>query len=465
MEDDSTGGFPKDEDVKIKQCPSSAGDTQPQDAQKDTTSSAVSSPHIHSAELATSGIINGVVTESSNTLTDRKTVSSSLDEVVNPVSSASRKTAGPEHSGDLEYDDEDDDDNGDDEWVSEEGDESDIEDNVELAFPLRRRESNPILPGTVTVLETPQGCKVYVVGTAHFSMESQEDVARVVQAVQPDVVMLELCKSRINILELDEEMLLEEAKNINLEKFRLAIKQSGVVQGIMHLLLLSMSAHLTKQLGMAPGGEFRRAFHEARLVPGCRLQLGDRPIQITLKRALGTLTIWQKLKLAWYLITTKDPISKALPSNVHVRRFHAAVLGQLKLKRSRKEDVEKCKQRDLLEQLLKEMTGEFPALSKVFVEERDIYLTHSLKLAARSREHPSTPEVTTPTVVVGVVGIGHVPGIIANWSKEQDIKDIITVPPGSMLGKIVKWSIRASLLCALSYGCYRLYRWTSHALL
>ncbi len=30
----------------------------------------------------------------------------------------------------------------------------------------------------------------------------------------------------------------------------------------MHLLLLSMSAHLTQQLGMAPGGEFRRAFRE-----------------------------------------------------------------------------------------------------------------------------------------------------------------------------------------------------------
>jgi hypothetical protein len=26
----------------------------------------------------------------------------------------------------------------------------------------------------------------------------------------------------------------------------------------MYLLLLSMSAHLTKELGMAPGGEFRR---------------------------------------------------------------------------------------------------------------------------------------------------------------------------------------------------------------
>lgn len=30
----------------------------------------------------------------------------------------------------------------------------------------------------------------------------------------------------------------------------------------MQLLLLSMSAHLTKELGMAPGGEFRRAFKE-----------------------------------------------------------------------------------------------------------------------------------------------------------------------------------------------------------
>ena len=42
---------------------------------------------------------------------------------------------------------------------------------------------------------------------------------------QPDVVMVELCSSRINILQLDEETLLEEAKNINMEKIRLSIKQ------------------------------------------------------------------------------------------------------------------------------------------------------------------------------------------------------------------------------------------------
>ena len=42
----------------------------------------------------------------------------------------------------------------------------------------------------------------------------------------------------------------------------LIMSQAGVVQGIVHILLLNMSAHLTEQLGMAPGGEFRRAFLE-----------------------------------------------------------------------------------------------------------------------------------------------------------------------------------------------------------
>jgi len=48
-----------------------------------------------------------------------------------------------------------------------------------------------------------------------------------------------------------------------------------------------------------------------------------------------------------------------------------------------KEEVERCKQKDLLEEMLHEMTGEFPALSQVFVAERDIFLANSLRLAAQ----------------------------------------------------------------------------------
>lgn len=53
-----------------------------------------------------------------------------------------------------------------------------------------------------------------------------------------------------------------------------------------------------------------------------------------------------------------------------------------------KEDVEKCKQKDLLEQTMSEMIGEFPALHQTIVAERDIYLTHTLRQATRCVEAP-----------------------------------------------------------------------------
>jgi pheromone shutdown protein TraB len=40
--------------------------------------------------------------------------------------------------------------------------------------------------------------------------------------------------------------------------------------------------------------------------------------------------------------------------------------------------------------MLKEMTGEFPALSLVFVSERDIFLAHSLHMAAQSMPRMET---------------------------------------------------------------------------
>lgn len=50
-----------------------------------------------------------------------------------------------------------------------------------------------------------------------------------------------------------------------------------------------MSAKLTKELGMAPGGEFRRALAEASKIPNCSIHLGDRQINVTLQRAIKGL--------------------------------------------------------------------------------------------------------------------------------------------------------------------------------
>jgi hypothetical protein len=54
-----------------------------------------------------------------------------------------------------------------------------------------------------------------------------------------------------------------------------------------------------------------------------------------------------------------------------------------------KEEVELCKRRDLLEEMLALMSEEFPALGTVFVNERDVFLTHSLQTAAQPQLTPT----------------------------------------------------------------------------
>nr|SVE80293.1 EOG090X0AQH [Daphnia magna] len=289
------------------------------------------------------------------------------------------------------------------------------------------------LPETVTQLTSKDGVKVYLVGTAHFSQESQEDVAKTILMMRPRVVVVELCVSRLNILRFDEQTILEEAKNLNMEKVRSTIKQYGAVQGALYLLFLSTSAHLTRQLGMAPGGEFRRAYHEARNVHGCRIHLGDRPIHVTLHRALAALSLWQKAKLVWHLLLNRGPISA--------------------------EEVERCKQKDLLEEMLEEMTGEFPPLSRVFVQERDLCLAHSMQLAAAdaASEARSNGQLNEPPTVVGVVGIGHVAGISRYFEKvsESDVKKVMSIPPQTMASRVFVVSFKLSILGLVCYGCYK----------
>ena len=47
---------------------------------------------------------------------------------------------------------------------------------------------------------------------------------RTIRAVQPDLVMVELCPSRISILSMDEQTLLREAKDLNSQKIIQTIK-------------------------------------------------------------------------------------------------------------------------------------------------------------------------------------------------------------------------------------------------
>ncbi|KAH9408071.1 hypothetical protein TYRP_011727 [Tyrophagus putrescentiae] len=278
------------------------------------------------------------------------------------------------------------------------------------------------LPETVTVLKTKDNSHtIYLIGTSHFSKQSHRDVRRVIRTVRPSVVMLELCRSRMCFLTMNESEIMSEAKSLDFSKIRDYMKKNGFVQGFIYTLLLTASAKVTNDLDMAPGGEFRNAFNEAVNVPDCQIMLGDRPVDITLRRAISTLSTWQKIKMTYNCLFTSETLNA--------------------------EELERYKQKDVLEQLIGELSEEFPGLSRVMVEERDQYLAHSL-LDACHQAKPGEP-------VVGVVGIGHSAGIKAHWDTVESINvaELVTIPTSKPSKTMLV--IRYSFYGLVGYGVYR----------
>jgi len=303
------------------------------------------------------------------------------------------------------------------------------------------------LPSTVTYLEGPNGSQVYIVGTAHFSEESNEDVIKTLELVKPHIVCLELCRNRLHVIKCTEEEIMDEVQNIGFAKMKELLSRSGLFYGLFQLSFLHLSAGLTKQLKLAPGGEFRAAYNKGKEL-GCNFKLSDRSIQITLRRAIYSLTIAKQLGLAVKLLFNNEKVTKS--------------------------DVESFKG-DLLEKLIKEIAGEYPNLSRIFVDERDQYLSSMIYEAAKtdpatlhrncqynSSEEDSdySPEeeqydMGEKTKIVAVVGIGHIAGIKKYWGHKIDIEAICVVPEPSIQGRILGKSIKYLILGLILYGGYK----------
>lgn len=282
------------------------------------------------------------------------------------------------------------------------------------------------LSDTATVLQCPNGSTVVVVGTAHFSKESVEDVRRTIQQVRPHVVVLELCAARKVLLTYSEEQIRQQASSLTWQKVRRIIKRDGLVAGITQAVFLKMSANLMKKLGVAPGGEFRAGYEE-----GVKMQskvlLGDRQVDVTFKRALRSLSFWQQLKFVYFL-------ASSLVTELDITL----------------EEVERMKNKDMVSLLVGELSSELPGLSRVFVDERDMILANSLMRAANCVVEPYGP----PIRVVGVVGMGHVTGIEKNWMKSCDIRPLLVVPPPSRSSVILSKSIKLVLLGLMCVGTF-----------
>ena len=285
--------------------------------------------------------------------------------------------------------------------------------------------SDADLPGNVVQLDCPNGSEVYLVGTAHFSQDSIQDVRRTIILKRPDVVLLELCNDRSSILHSSDEDILREAKTMTLAKVRSFIRRDGLLAGIAQSLYLKFSAELTQQLGVAPGGEFRAGYEEAKKI-GANVHLGDRLVGITFKRALATFSFWNKLYFATLLLR---------------------MLNNPTVMTSQK--VERMKSQGMVQLLLGDVTEQYPNVTEVIVNERDKILAHSLMESANCAYEPYGPPVT----VVGVMGMVHIDGVCSNWMTVGDICPLLVIPRPSRISVLVWTGIKCSFRLGLFSFC------------
>ena len=262
------------------------------------------------------------------------------------------------------------------------------------------------LPRTVHLVELG-GKRIFLVGTAHVSQRSVEDVRETIERVRPDTVCVELDAARYDSL-------------MNAEAWRKLDILSVLREGKAHLLLgsLIMTAfqrRIARRLGVRPGAEMVEAIERAEAL-GLGLVLADRRIEITLKRTAARLGAWTKIKVLSQLVA-----GLFLPDEIEA------------------DQIERLKEEEQLADALQTLAREFPDAKETLIDERDRYL------AAKIREAPGA-------TVVAVVGAGHLEGIKREIHLPRPIDELDTVPPPALLPRILKWAIPLSIVALLGYG-------------
>jgi pheromone shutdown-related protein TraB len=244
---------------------------------------------------------------------------------------------------------------------------------------------------------TLDGKEVTLVGTAHVSRESADLVSQVILRERPDTVAVELCDSRYQAITKKKQW-----ENTDLIK---VIREKKAFLLLSNLMLSSFQKRIGKKLGINPGEEMLQAIRTAEDI-GARLHLADRDVRITLARAWRLMGLWKRVKLMVQLIA---PLSGGLDAITE-------------------EDIEKMKQRDVLDTLLSEMGEKLPELRRILIDERDQYLAHKIRTAPGNK-------------IVAVVGAGHVPGVQAYWNEKVDLPALEQIPPKGKVTTILKWGI------------------------
>ncbi|WP_407455147.1 TraB/GumN family protein [Methanobrevibacter sp.] len=223
-----------------------------------------------------------------------------------------------------------------------------------------------------------------IIGTAHVSEESVNEVKDTIYEQHPDIVAIELDRGRYTKMK-KKMMGVEEDETISISSI---IKENKVGLFFTSTLLGYFQSKIGDDVDVAPGSEMIGAIEasEDLQIP---IALIDREINTTLQRALNKMSFKEKTKFAYGLLLSIFGFDDEEEDI----------------------DIEELKNPENLDDLMEMFKDEAPSVYEVLVHERDAYL------AARLMQLPQDK-------VVAVVGAGHKPGIERYLDNPETLPDL-----------------------------------------
>jgi len=249
-----------------------------------------------------------------------------------------------------------------------------------------------------------QGKQLILLGTAHVSKQSAQEVRELINEEKPDTVCVELDQGRYNSV-------VDKNKWEKMDIIKI-VKSKQAAFLLVNLALSSYQKRIAEQFGINAGAEMIEGINAAK-ENGAHLVLADRDIKTTFLRIWRSMKFWGKMKLLVMIIGSifsKEEITE--------------------------EELEKMKTEDMLSSTLSELGDSFPELKETLVDERDQYLAHKIKTAPGKK-------------ICAVLGAAHIPGIKREIEKEQDVEKITTIPEGSNAWKVFLWAIPVIIIALI----------------
>lgn len=267
------------------------------------------------------------------------------------------------------------------------------------------------------------GVEYTVLGTAHVSKNSADEVKRLINENDFDVVAIELCDARYQSLTGDQRWRQMDLFDV------LRQRKAGLLMA--SLALGAYQRRLADQFGIEPGAEMVAAI-KASKDTGAELQIIDRDLNTTLKRVYRSIPFWRRFGLFSGLLASmfsKDEISE--------------------------EDIENLKQGDILESTFTEFAEQSPEIFHSLIAERDEYMASRLRLLNSGSNNTNE----TKKVLV-VIGAGHLAGmnqhLLEDKSDPQSSVDALDVlPKPAKWPKMIPWLITALVITGFAIGFSR----------